>query len=204
MIPRLLRMKEKFDKYLAKLDQSPYYLAAQILNPQCRTSFLKDKETGGMNHEQRKKLMIVRKLWERFRDTNSASPYDKISEPASKSDDTTSLPAFYRTLRKNKEERTRPSSEDEFESYIKDSPINLPEDQTSVQWWAQQTIQYPRLLKLAIQVLSIPGMSDKPERVFSGARRRVPWDRTKTTARSLEQTECLTDWLKNKILDTLE
>lgn len=31
-----------------------------------------------------------------------------------------------------------------------------------------------RLLQLAIEVLLIPRISDKPERVFSSARRRVP------------------------------
>ena len=125
-------MKEKFDKYLTKLNQSSYYLTAQILNSQCHTNFLKDKETDRINYEQRKKLIIIRKLWERFRDSNSASPYDKISEPTSKSDNITSLLAFYHTLRKNKEERTRLLSEDEFKSYIKDSLINLSKDQISV------------------------------------------------------------------------
>ena len=42
-------------------------------------------------------------------------------------------------------------------------------------------------------------MSDKPERVFSGSRRRVPWDRTRTTPQILEASECAKDWADYKI-----
>ena len=42
MASRLQRAEEKLAKYIKKLDNSPYYLAAQILDPECRTAFLKD------------------------------------------------------------------------------------------------------------------------------------------------------------------
>jgi hypothetical protein len=54
-----------------------------------------------------------------------------------------------------------------------------------------------------MEVLSIPGMSDKPERVFSGARRRVLWDCTITSLWILEETECLKDWADHGILNIL-
>ncbi len=62
MTSRLIRMNEKLQKYLQKLNQTSYYLTAQILNSECRTSFLKDSETGLMTIEQQQKLMKVRKL----------------------------------------------------------------------------------------------------------------------------------------------
>ena len=76
---------------------------------------------------------------------------------------------------------------------------------TAIQWWSQpiQRGRYPRLSQLAIEVLSIPGMSDKPERVFSGSRRRVPWDRTKTSTQLLEASECAKDWTVQGILGIL-
>jgi hypothetical protein len=83
---------------------------------------------------------------------------------------------------------TRPQSQDEFDTYVSENPIMLDRSTTAIQWWSQpvQRIRYPRLSQLAIEVLSIPGMSDKPERVFSGSRRRVPWDRTRTSPRYLK------------------
>jgi hAT family C-terminal dimerisation region len=189
MIPRLLRAQKKLEKYAVKLEQSSYYLAAQILDSQCRTSFLKDKNSGELLQKGKKKLFLVRKLWERFRNTTSFSAsYDTTvqqSKPTSES--TEHLSAFHRRRRRNIEEHTRPQSEDEFDLYIKDSPIPLG-DRTSIQWWNDplQRTRFPRLGQLAIEVLSIPGMSDKLERVFSGSRRRVPWDRTKTSQQILE------------------
>ena len=47
---------------------------------------------------------------------------------------------------------------------------------------------------MAIDILSIPAMSDEPERVFSGARRMVSWDRGQMEAETLEQVECLKHW----------
>ena len=52
---------------------------------------------------------------------------------------------------------------------------------------------------MAIDILSIPAMSDEPERVFSGARRTVSWDRGQMKAKTLEQVECLKHWKQTRI-----
>ena len=41
MAARLQRAEEKLAKYVKKLDDSPYYLAARVLNLECYTAFLK-------------------------------------------------------------------------------------------------------------------------------------------------------------------
>jgi hypothetical protein len=55
---------------------------------------------------------------------------------------------------------------------------------------------------MAIDILSIPPMSNEPERVFSGARRTVTWDRGQMEAETIEIRECLKHWKKSGILDT--
>jgi hypothetical protein len=67
MAPRLQRAEEKLAKYVKKLDDSPYYLAARVLDPECRTAFLKD-QNDYLTIEGEKKLFSVRKLRERFRE----------------------------------------------------------------------------------------------------------------------------------------
>ena len=54
---------------------------------------------------------------------------------------------------------------------------------------------------MAIDILSIPAMSDEPERVFSGARRTVLWDRGQMEAETLEMVECLKHWKRSGILN---
>jgi len=53
---------------------------------------------------------------------------------------------------------------------------------------------------MAIDILSIPAMSDEPERVFSGARRTISWDRSRLGAEVIEQVECLKSWHQSKLL----
>ena len=46
-------------------------------------------------------------------------------------------------------------------------------------------------------MLSIPPMSDEVERVFSGARRTVSWERSRISATKIEQVECMGNWVRN-------
>ena len=55
---------------------------------------------------------------------------------------------------------------------------------------------------MAIDILSIPPMSDELERVFSRARRSVTWDRGQMVAKTMEMRECLKHWKRSGILDT--
>ena len=63
-----------------------------------------------------------------------------------------------------------------------------------------QKQRWPQLSSWAIEVLSIPSMSDKPERIFSGGRRTVSWDKTSITAATLDQLECGQDWKRGDLL----
>ena len=53
---------------------------------------------------------------------------------------------------------------------------------------------------MAIDILSIPPTSDELERVFSGARRTVLWDRGQMEPGTIEMRECLKHWKKSGIL----
>jgi hypothetical protein len=55
---------------------------------------------------------------------------------------------------------------------------------------------------MAIDILSIPLMSDEPERVFSGGRYTVAWDRVQMEAETIEIREYLKHWKRSGILDT--
>lgn len=72
----------------------------------------------------------------------------------------------------------------------------------ALDWWLQDTQRrrWPQLSRWAIEILSVPSMSDKPERIFSGGRRRVTWDKTSMTAATLERLECARDWKRDDLL----
>jgi hypothetical protein len=55
---------------------------------------------------------------------------------------------------------------------------------------------------MAIDILSIPPMSDELERVFLGARRTVTWDKGQIEPETIEMRECLKHWKRSGILNT--
>jgi hypothetical protein len=52
---------------------------------------------------------------------------------------------------------------------------------------------------MAINILSIPAMSDEPERVFLGARRTISWERAQLGAENIERVECSKYWKRSGI-----
>ncbi len=53
---------------------------------------------------------------------------------------------------------------------------------------------------MAIDILFIPVMSNKPERVFSGVRRTISWDRMQLGEVSIETTQYLKSWLSSGLI----
>jgi hypothetical protein len=96
----------------------------------------------------------------------------------------------------------------EFQRFI-DSPVDsigFTASYTVLDWWLEpcQRRTYPRLYRMAVEILSAPAMSAEAERVFSRARRTITFDREKLkagTRESVSQKECLKSWLINSLLD---
>jgi hypothetical protein len=99
--------------------------------------------------------------------------------------------------------QARPASQDEYKDYNMAESYN-PGTKGALAWWYQDTQRqrWPRLSLMAIDILSIPAMSDKPERVFSRARRTVSWDKGQMVPETMEWRECLKYWKRSRILDT--
>jgi hAT family protein len=94
---------------------------------------------------------------------------------------------------------------DDLSSFTEANAINL-HGQSPIEWWCrkEQRLAYPRLHRMAIDILSIPPMSDEPERVFSGARRTISWDRHNLTSKNVEMIESLGSWIKEGIVGYLD
>ena len=181
-----------------KTDMSPLYAAALILNPARRTRYI---EINWPKKWSKPILIKVKKLWERYREEVISLPtivpfsYDNSSKEVKE------LDAFDQ-IALSLQQVARPASEDEYEDY--NSQESYASGKTgALAWWCQDTQRqrWPRLSLMAIDILSIPPMSDEPERVFSGARRTVSWDRGQMEPRTIEMRECLKHWKKSGILN---
>ncbi len=116
-----------------------------------------------------------------YTEPREATPYERIKQSMSVLDE--------------------PGNEDEFEKFV-NSPPRPMTTRTPLEWWCreEQRIEYPRLHQLAIDVLSVPAMSDDPERVFSCARRTISWDRSRLTADTIEKLQCMSNWVRNDLI----
>jgi hypothetical protein len=95
------------------------------------------------------------------------------------------------------------SNIDEYKVYTLQTPI--PIDCSLLTWWLrdEQQERYPSLSKMAMDVLSIPAMSADPERVFSGVRRTISWERMSLGADTINVGECLKSWIRSGITEGL-
>jgi hypothetical protein len=139
-------------------------------------------------------LKKVRDLWISYRERVLPLNFPLYERKSSQDQDLDAFDQIARNLGKY----TRPASEDEYEDYSNGEPYDIGKV-SALEWWCQeqQRKRWPRLSSMAIDILSIPAMSDEPERVFSGARRTVSWERAQMGPDTLEKVECLKHWEQN-------
>lgn len=181
-----------FDKYYSKSDESPLYAAALILHPARRIKYI---QANWRKSWQKPALLKVKKLWEEYR--QNAPNYMVVQSYERNTQDLDDFDRIAQDLGKF----ARPASQDEYEDYNSESPYEIRT--SALTWWCQdqQQKRWPRLSYMAIDILSIPAMSDEPERVFSGARRTISWERAQLSAENIERIECLKNWHKSGIAE---
>jgi len=147
-------------------------------------------------------LKKVEKLWETYREKalgSMSTSYDAMAKrtPEKELDE-------FDQIAQGLKKHTQPSSQDEYQDYTHLEPYDIGET-TALEWWSQdqQRKRWPRLSLMAFDILSIPAMSDEPERVFSGARRTISWDRTQLEPETVEAVECLKHWKRSGILNEI-
>jgi len=143
-------------------------------------------------------LKSVKKLWETYRRKASLPISGLPRTSAGKEPKDLSV---VERIERRLENSNRLVSKDEFDDYAGREPT--PIDTSPLQWWCQdsQKKRWPNLSLMGIDILSIPAMSAEPERVFSGARRTISWERARLGAETIEKLECLKHWERSSILD---
>jgi hypothetical protein len=180
-------------KYYAKSDAVPAYAAALLLDPTKRMAYLTQNWASEWISGI---LKSVEELWH--------DEYQKSEQASVRSEAADIAPDIPRKLSRFEELRnrlqvTQTQDEDDLAAFINEPAIKLPKGVTPLQWWCreEQRMRYPQLSRMAIDMLSIPPMSDEVERVFSGARRTISWERARISAAKVEQVECVGNWVRN-------
>ena len=120
------RCWQKFDTYYTKIDSSPLYTAALILNPKRRTNYIKRYWS---EKWQNNVLLNVKNFWEKYRKEYLVFiSYERQSEPE------TPLDLFDSIEQNINNKYTRPASQNEYEDYCSGKPYDPKV--LAIQWWA--------------------------------------------------------------------
>ena len=94
---------------------------------------------------------------------------------------------------------------DEYERYCNEDPTIVGEKEifNPIDWWRSPVNQrlYPRLSRLAYNLLSVPAMSAECERVFSSTGLLLSGLRSTMDMASIEASECVRNWLRTMFAD---
>ncbi|OAA37489.1 Ribonuclease H-like protein [Cordyceps fumosorosea ARSEF 2679] len=185
MTDRIMTSWYKFDDYYTRTDDSPVYAAAILLHPSLRMAHMTEAWKDQAQYIE-PAIRAVRTLWEDFKPEKEPEVEEDISA--------------YEAYKKRIYQSS--STHDEFDRFIEGPALPIGAS-SALSWWLETTqkTSYPSLQLFAISIFSIPAMSAEAERVFSGARRTVSWDRTRMSPKMLECTECLKHWIGNGLLD---
>ncbi len=186
----------KIEKYYKLTDSMPIYYAAIVLNPTLKTRWLHDQWT---DDEQLKWIQPtidkVRTLWFTYRHQRPQEPTTTHNDEPEDS---------FSRLRKVKRLKTshRASSTtaiDHFERYIASDPLPAPNNEKEqfdvISYWLDRRQGEPELAQFALDVLSIPVMSDDNERSFSAAKDMITDRRNRLNEDIIEACQCLKQWL---------
>ena len=181
----------KMEKYYRKTEETPVYVATLVLDPKYKWGYI-EKNWPPEWHSRAKQQMQA--FWEtKYKPAESAFE-GSINKPEP-TRSTNSFKLWKQEIQK--EQALDNGPRDEYIQYCK-TPREYPKD--ARQWWLEQTQQmkYPNLARMALNVLSVPAMSDEPERQFSSAGLTLTDRRNRAGIDLIEALEQLKSWYKVK------
>ena len=203
MHERVERAWEKLDKYYQITDSSIAYISATVLNPMYKWQWFDARwTTPNLIPALIQGKVELRRLWESdYAGTFTARPITPQNIENSAEDD---LTAFFIRTAAATAEHTRTQAIDELETYLREPLLDVPRHLVTsfrgLTWWLEDTQQrrYPRLSKMAVDLLTVPAMSAEIERVFSECSLALNSQRLSMSQSTLEQLMCLRSWRRQE------
>ena len=179
------------NKYYSCADDVPIYATALLLDPSKRAAYLRQNWAPAW---VKPAIDAGNAMWQE--EFNFEATVDSAASDSTPDYQEDEWEALARDLRVP----IKAPACDSFMSFVEEPVISI--DCSPLEWWCQETqkLQFPRLSRMAITLLSIPAESAKAERVFSGAQRTCSWDRLRLTCDKIEKIECVGNWLRQGVI----
>jgi hypothetical protein len=180
---------QKLDEYYAQLDQSPIFCAAVVLHPRQKWRWFEKYWAGHKEWIDQAKVSIEQ-LWREYKNDEPAVQRQRSPTKASVQVDEWS----------DNEEDVQ-SSVEQLMQYYAEPPHDrsLPAGKSPIPYWVAKKNVWPQLAAMALDIFSVPAMSDEPEQIFSQTGHILAPRRRSLTSKSMEQLMCMRSWLKHGV-----
>ena len=192
----------KLDEYYSKSDVTIAYFAATALNPLYKWKWIERRwTTTPLKIACRNAKRRMKDLWlEEYKTIGLNEQKVDSSEAVTSDKPKYRGNSFYAWIQ---EDLTTGPEIDEFETYFSEQSIrNVPiKEFSALAWWSEdsQRRRYPRLSRMAFDLLTIPAMSASIERVFSEC--KLTCLRHATLPETLKDLHLLRSWLRSTVLE---
>jgi hypothetical protein len=196
----------KLNKYYSTIDQSPAYYAATVLHPAIRWDFLYRA------YRQRpdwieKSQELISGLWQEYKQFpvqfEREDPDDLRPMKKAKKVEVDSFSSYLDSFKSTGTAQPAPCEDkmdDELDRWLRlADPVE--KDCDPFLYWFNKRFEYPRLTRMAIDVLSVPPMAAECERVFSSCGNMVSAKRCRLQAETIAITQTVKSWLRAGLLE---
>lgn len=193
----------KANTYYSLLDRSPVYVAAIALDHRLRWSFVEDNWLSHHPEWVERARRLVRELWDlEYKDSLPPGVSETIVVPETVLSTRLSPPprpqSDFRSFITSgiKKSRNRPARrlEDEYSTWCTEEVDDCDLELNPFTYWSNCTASFPRLSRMALDVLSVPPMSSEAERIFSLSGVLLRERRARLKEDITEASELLGDW----------
>lgn len=90
---------------------------------------------------------------------------------------------------------------DQLAQYYAEPPHDksLPVSKSPIPYWIDKKLVWPQLASMALDIFSVPAMSDEPERIFSQTGHILSPRRRCLTSKSMQRLMCMKSLLKQGV-----
>jgi hypothetical protein len=191
----------KLNKYYELTDRSAAYVAALVLHPAYTWSYLEGiwrfKPAWISSAKTR-----VSKLWKEYSDGPLPVQFEHVEQTPNKR---------HKSSLFDLDDDVIGSLDDEYQQWCQRPRDRFALESPPLEFWTSYAIKktFPRLQKMALDVFTIPAMSDEPERVFSSTGLMVRPHRSRLSQKIIAMSQCLRNWSRQdlvtfQIFDTMK
>nr|KAJ0203001.1 hypothetical protein LSAT_V11C500280660 [Lactuca sativa] len=210
-------MKDKYDKYWGDYDTiSDYVFFATLLDPQCKSKFMKvvftqmlkaknkDKKMSAdeIESKARAKVIDIECKLDKFfktyleRSNMTSSSQQETPEEVVNFDDENEFFGSYMTSGSF----PSTSSESQLQRYLNEDPIGFDKGYDILTWWKNNAVRFPIVARMARDILGMQISTVASESTFSNGRRVITDYRTNLSVVIVEALICTQDWLRKSSL----